>query len=102
MVSAREKFYFIFIKFRFFRYVAGIVFGAEHFLIFTIGVVHFLISDTPKHVWVELARRDYMKDRYMKKLMGKADNLKKEDDNVKNGTEQVSENADFSPKLVAV
>jgi len=50
------------------RYVVGIVFGAEHFLIFCVVLAHYLISDVPSHVQVELEKREYEKKVLLEKV----------------------------------
>eukprot|EP00795_Rhopilema_esculentum_P008383 gene8383-14358_t len=43
------------------KYVVGIVFGAEHFLILCVVLAHYLISDVPSHVQTELEKKEYEK-----------------------------------------
>eukprot|EP00794_Sanderia_malayensis_P011886 gene11886-13118_t len=50
------------------RYVVGIVFGAEHFLILCVVLAHYLISDTPSHVQIELDRREYERKIMIEKI----------------------------------
>ena len=37
------------------------MFGAEHFLILCVVLAHFMIRDVPKHVQIELEKREYEK-----------------------------------------
>ena len=60
----------------FFRYVVGVVFGAEHVLIICVVLSHYLISDTPNAVKVELARRDYIKNEELKVLKSRVKSSK--------------------------
>jgi len=53
------------------RYVVGIVFCAEHVLILIVVLCHFLVSDSPRHVKLELERRDYVKKQLLKELQHK-------------------------------
>ena len=50
------------------RYVVGIVFGAEHFLIFCVVLAHYLVSDVPSDVQVELEKREYEKKVLLEKM----------------------------------
>jgi len=54
------------------RYAVGVVFGCEHVLIFIVMLSHYLISDAPNHVKIELARRDYLKNEELKLLKEKS------------------------------
>lgn len=60
------------------RYVVGIVFCAEHVLIMCVGLSHYLISDVPNHVRIELARREYLKKEEIKMLKLKVEKEEEE------------------------
>ena len=55
----------------YFRYVVGMVFCAEHVLIMCVVLAHYLISDVPVPVKIELAKREYLKKEELKKLKTK-------------------------------
>ena len=55
----------------YFRYVVGMVFCAEHVLIMCVVLAHYLISDVPMPVKIELAKREYLKKDELKKLKTK-------------------------------
>ena len=55
----------------YFRYVVGMVFCAEHVLIMCVVLAHYLISDVPIPVKIELAKREYLKKDELKKLKTK-------------------------------
>ena len=57
-----------------FRYVVGIVFCAEHFLIMCVVLSHVVISDSPRHVQIEVERREYIRKQLLKKLQHKKTN----------------------------
>ena len=47
------------------------VFCAEHLLIMCVALAHYLISDVPMSVKIELAKREYLKKEELKKLKTK-------------------------------
>ena len=55
----------------YFRYVVGMVFCADHVLIMCVVLAHYLISDVPMPVKIELAKREYLKKDELKKLKTK-------------------------------
>ena len=61
--------------------MVGVVFASEHVLIFIVLLSHYLISDTPNNVKIELARRDYIKKEKLRELMSKS--VKKEEEKKK-------------------